>query len=322
MIALERTHSVGAAPALDFCLEHTNDSFAGDPHAPAPAATAAPTTTAPAVATTSSPLQQTRQSSAAPNDIAITMTASSSIERSTLMQVADTIVSTAAQSAAAPVRVISSSLPSKSSSAASSTRTRSSTLSGADASQSSSPIDPHEEFDRPNPRRSQSAPAGPAATAGILPVAPRVSVSADAEGGTSSPQPLQRFSSAPTTLQRFASAGRAAVAAVRTATGIHEAPPFLCLICCDEYPVELRCALPCDKPQCHDACVDLLLPLLLLLPPPPWRFFSDPRVFQAGVHELRRNEHQSECERRGAEADVPCVLRRLQRGVHKGAFHR
>jgi len=275
VIALERTHSVGAAPALDFCLEHMNDSFAGDPHAPAPAATAAPTTTAPAVATTSSPLQQTRQSSAAPNDIAITMTASSSIERSTLMQVADTIVSTAAQSAAAPVRVISSSRPSKSSSAASFTRTRSSTLSGADASQSSSPIDPHEEFDRPNPRRSHSAPAGPAATAGILPVAPRVSVSADAEGGTSSPQPLQRFSSAPTTLQRFASAGRAAVAAVLTASGglgFNEAPPFTCLICCDEYPVELRCALPCDIPQCHDACVNLLLLLLLLLPPPPWRF--------------------------------------------------
>jgi len=57
------------------------------------------------------------------------------------------------------------------------------------------------------------------------------------------------------------------VAAVREASGgvFNESPPFMCLICSDDYPVELQCALPCGKPQCQDACVGLLLLLLLLL---------------------------------------------------------
>jgi hypothetical protein len=274
VIALERTECVGASPALDFCLEHVSDNFAGDPHAAAPSATAALVTAADDHQSNSPPRSRPALSTADHADVRLSVSsASSSIEshasshallasaepsRSVIVRVADGIVSATAAAAAAPLRALSASL---SGGRGSSSRSRAD--SDADrvavAASSAAPFDPSEDADV---RRTRSAPAGPASAAASPPqphaLHRSLSDTTNAAALASAPATSATADVPTSALRRFASAGRAAVAAVDSAlAGVFKAqpPPFTCSICSDELPVEMRCALPCGKQLCADMCV-------------------------------------------------------------------
>lgn len=264
---MERTGSVGSAPALDFCLEHINDDFAGDPHTSAPSASAAAAaaTTAVSHATSSDvskggvrpPLSPAADAA----DVHVTIdSASSSIEKSSMIQVADAIVSVTAQTAAAPLRALSASLNFKrTTSSSSSTRlhpSHSSSLARSISEAEAGDIAAcatlgADDLNTIVARRTRSAPAASVATSDIPTIRP-ASVTVQRHERSPSASDTR---AAPSPLQRFASAGRAAVAAVDTAiSGVFkDAPPFMCIICSDDFPVELRCALPCNSPTCTDA---------------------------------------------------------------------
>jgi hypothetical protein len=254
VISLERTEAVGAAPALDFCLGHMNDDFASDPHAPAPAAPAPPS---PSLTLSLSSTPRPALSVSSPADVSISLspapsTLPSTLERSAMMQAADTIVAAAAHTALAPLRALSHTLKLSSSSPRSAARassTRPNSVTQADAAV---------ECDAIAARRTRSAPTGAAATAAAdappVPGAVRTKSAAV-------PQ-FQRSASTPETvanpgrLQRVRSAGLAVTAAVHAFAGaFQQQQPFPCLICGDDFPVELRCDLPCASPACASMCV-------------------------------------------------------------------
>jgi hypothetical protein len=258
VIALERTESVGSAPALDFCLEHVNDDFAGDPHYSAAAAQPS-----------SSPLQlRTASTPVGAADVRLSVNVASSAERSTIVKVADTIVSTTAQTASVPLRALSASLSFKRSPASSLSGTSTpDSLSRAPSNAAPEPValapkknisaafDQSDDLSHADTRRTRSAPAASGAVSDHSPG------SREARPPSAVPPSLQRNASVPIdsnaavrTLQLFASAGRAAVAAVDSAlSGVfNEPPPFMCVICSDDFPIELRCQLPCSHPTCSD----------------------------------------------------------------------
>jgi hypothetical protein len=288
VIALERTECVGAAPALDFCLEHVCDDFAGDPHAAAPSASAALVTAALLTAaddhqSNSPPRSRPALSTADHADVRLSVSsASSSIEshasshastasadpsRSVIVRVADGIVSATAAAAAAPLRALSASL-SGGRGSSSHSRANSDADRVAVAASSAAPFDPSEDADV---RRTRSAPAGPASAAASPPQphALHRSLSDTNAAALASAPATSASADVPTSaLRRFASAGRAAVAAVDSAlAGVFKAqpPPFTCSICSDELPVEMRCALPCGKQLCADMCVHCAAAVVALL---------------------------------------------------------
>ncbi len=248
VIALERTGAVGSAPALDFCLEHVNDDFAGDPHSPAPSPVPAAATAAVSQPSSSANRPRPPLSTVDAPDVQISInSASSSVERSVMHQVADAIFSATAQTAAAPLRALSASLSFK----------RDASLARFASSAPlplSRPISEHveaatvvaDEVVASDTRRTRSAPAAVTASDSR----PNASASATELQVTRGSSVQDDARAASGTLQRLTSAGRAAVAAV---SGVFIAPPpFGCVICSDDYPIELRCALPCNKQTCSD----------------------------------------------------------------------
>ena len=249
VISLERTEAVGAAPALDFCLGHMNDDFASDPHAPAPAAPAPPSSTPRPALSVSSPA-----------DVSISLgQASSTVERSAMMQAADNVVAATAHTALAPLRALSAALKSSSSSP------RSAARASATRPHSVTKADDTVECDAIGARRTRSAPSGAAASAAPSGAAASTVSDAsvrDAIRIKSAVPQFQRSASTPETvanpggMQRVRSAGRAVAAAVDSLAGVFkQQQPFACLICGEDFPVELRCDLPCAAPTCASMCV-------------------------------------------------------------------
>lgn len=278
MISLERTEAVGAAPALDFCLGHMNDDFATDPHAPAPAAPAPPSPT-PSLA------PRPALSVSSPADVSISLSpASSTVERSAMMQAADTIVAAAAHTALAPLRALSASLKSSSSSSP-----RSPAHASATRPNSVAQADETVECDAIGARRTRSAPTGAAATA----AADTPPVTGALRTKSAAVPQFQRSASTPETvanpgrLQRVMSAGRAVTAAAHSLAGaFKQQQPFPCLICGDDFPVELRCDLPCASPACASMCVARACRARTLA-----HWHTDARFWQDGVQELRATQH-------------------------------
>ncbi len=278
VISLERTEAVGAAPALDFCLDHVNDDFASDPHSPSPQTGV--TASSPEPAPPSVP-HLSSLSAASHADVSIRLPSdSSSVERSAFMHVADAMVSATAHTALAPLRALSASLKSSSASGRSAARAHSITN-----------VEDGGEVDEIGFRRTRSAPSGATAAAPDAPPAPSaIRTQSDAV------HQLQRSASSPATvdnsggLQRVRSVGRAVAAVVDSIAAVFkEQQPFTCLICSDDFPVELRCSLPCTSPACSSMCVGRVG--CDRAPPCDLRFLQD------GLQELRAEKYRGECER-------------------------